>query len=167
MSALRSAGDCCSGRLEKSAENAFARADHYDEDGAFPSADVDALHESGLLTAVLPVKCGGAGLSGFASCEILQSIGSGSLPLGRLFEGHVNALELVLRYGNHRQVELVAGRSEGRQVVRRLEHRRCERAAADPQAWALLARRAEKSWPRAQATSNARWSQRPTKTDVD
>jgi hypothetical protein len=28
--------------------------------------------------------------------------------LGRLFEGHVNALELVVRYGNDRRVELVA-----------------------------------------------------------
>jgi hypothetical protein len=40
--------------------------------------------------------------------EVLRSIGSGSLPLGRLFEGHVNALELVLRYGNQQRVELVA-----------------------------------------------------------
>ena len=40
--------------------------------------------------------------------EVLRSIGSGSLPLGRLFEGHVNALELVLRYGNHHQIELLA-----------------------------------------------------------
>jgi alkylation response protein AidB-like acyl-CoA dehydrogenase len=90
------------------AEKAFARADGYDEDGAYPAADVAALHESGLLTAVLPVKCGGVGLSGLSLNEILRSIGSGSLPLGRLFEGHVNALELVLRYGNQRQVELVA-----------------------------------------------------------
>ena len=40
--------------------------------------------------------------------EVLRSIGSGSLPLGRLFEGHVNALELVLRYGNDPRVKLVA-----------------------------------------------------------
>jgi alkylation response protein AidB-like acyl-CoA dehydrogenase len=40
--------------------------------------------------------------------EVLRSIGWGSLPLGRLFEGHVNALELVLRYGNERRVQLVA-----------------------------------------------------------
>ena len=40
--------------------------------------------------------------------EILRSIGSGSLPLGRLLEGHVNALELVLRYGNHQSIEVVA-----------------------------------------------------------
>jgi alkylation response protein AidB-like acyl-CoA dehydrogenase len=90
------------------AEKAFARANAYDEDGAYPAADVAALHESGVLTAVLPVRCGGAGLSGLSLNEVLQSIGSGSLPLGRLFEGHVNALELVLRYGNHQQVDLLA-----------------------------------------------------------
>ena len=90
------------------AEKAFARAGDYDEDDAYPAADVAALHESGLLTAVLPVKCGGAGLTGLSLSEVLRSIGSGSLPLGRLFEGHVNALELVLRYGNHQRVELVA-----------------------------------------------------------
>src|SRR6202034_2847238 len=90
------------------AEKAFARAGEYDEDGAYPAADVAALHDSGLLTAVLPVECGGAGLTGLSLSEVLRSIGSGSLPLGRLFEGHVNALELVLRYGNQQQVELVA-----------------------------------------------------------
>jgi alkylation response protein AidB-like acyl-CoA dehydrogenase len=90
------------------AEQAFARAADYDGDGAYPAADVAALHDSGLLTAVLPVKCGGAGLIGLSLGEVLRSIGSGSLPLGRLFEGHVNALELVLRYGNHQRIELVA-----------------------------------------------------------
>ena len=90
------------------AEKAFARAADYDEDGAYPAADVIALHDSGLLTAVLPVKCGGSGLTGLSLSEILRSIGSGNLPLGRLFEGHVNALELVLRYGNQQRVELVA-----------------------------------------------------------
>jgi alkylation response protein AidB-like acyl-CoA dehydrogenase len=90
------------------AEKAFARASEYDEDGAYPAADVVALHESGLSTAVLPAKLGGAGLTGLSLSEILRSIGSGNLPLGRLFEGHVNALELVLRYGNLDQIELVA-----------------------------------------------------------
>jgi alkylation response protein AidB-like acyl-CoA dehydrogenase len=90
------------------AEQAFARADDYDEDGAYPAADVAALHESGLFTAVLPLKYGGAGLTGLSLSAILRSIGSGSLPLGRLFEGHVNALELVLRYGNHQRIDLVA-----------------------------------------------------------
>ena len=90
------------------AQKAFARAGEYDEDGAFPAEDVAALHESGLLVAVLPVKFGGAGLTGLSLSEVLRSIGSGSLPLGRLFEGHVNALELVVRYGNDPRVKLVA-----------------------------------------------------------
>ena len=89
-------------------EKAFARASAYDEDGAYPAADVTALHESGLLTAILPVNYGGTGLLGLSLSEVLRSIGSGSLPLGRLFEGHVNAVELVVRYGDHQRVELVA-----------------------------------------------------------
>jgi alkylation response protein AidB-like acyl-CoA dehydrogenase len=89
-------------------EKAFAHADHYDEDGAYPSADVVALHESGLLTSVLPMECGGVAPWGLSLSEVLRSIGSGSLPLGRLFEGHVNAIELVLRYGNRGQIELLA-----------------------------------------------------------
>jgi alkylation response protein AidB-like acyl-CoA dehydrogenase len=95
-------------RAREVAEQAFGRADAYDEDGAYPASDVAALHEAGLLTAVLPASYGGAGLSGLPLAEVLRSIGSGSLPLGRLFEGHINALEVVLRYGNHPQIELVA-----------------------------------------------------------
>jgi alkylation response protein AidB-like acyl-CoA dehydrogenase len=95
-------------RAREVGENAFARASDHDEDGAYPAADVAALHETGLLTAVLPVKCGGAGLTGLSLSEVLRTIGSGSLPLGRLFEGHVNALELVLRCGSHQRVELIA-----------------------------------------------------------
>ena len=89
-------------------ERAFSRADAYDEDGAYPAEDVAALHECGLAAAVLPVRSGGVGLSGLGLSEALQSIGSGSLPLGRLFEGHVNALELVLRYGGSDQLDLIA-----------------------------------------------------------
>jgi alkylation response protein AidB-like acyl-CoA dehydrogenase len=95
-------------RAREVAEQAFGCADAYDEDGAYPASEVAALNEAGLLTAVLPVSYGGAGLSGLSLGEILRSIGSGSLPLGRLFEGHVNALELVLRYGNQQRIELVA-----------------------------------------------------------
>ena len=44
-------------QLQRSArevgEKAFARADDYDQDGAYPAADVAALHECGLLTAEL------------------------------------------------------------------------------------------------------------------
>jgi alkylation response protein AidB-like acyl-CoA dehydrogenase len=90
------------------ADRAFVGASAYDEDGAYPAAEVAALHEAGLLAASLPCGFGGAGLGGFALCEVLRQIGSGSLPLGRLFEGHVNAIGLVLRYGRREQILLVA-----------------------------------------------------------
>ena len=95
-------------RAREVGEKAFARAGAYDEDGAYPAADVTALNKSGLLAAVLPLNYGGTGLLGLPLSEVLRSIGSGSLPLGRLFEGHVNAVELVVRYGDHQRVELVA-----------------------------------------------------------
>ena len=124
-------------------EKAFARASAYDEDGAYPAADVTALHESGLLTAILPVNYGGTGLLGLSLSEVLRSIGSGSLPLGRLFEGHVNAVELVVRYGDHQRVELVAEEARAGKLFGVWNTDDFERAAADPQAWALLARRAK------------------------
>jgi alkylation response protein AidB-like acyl-CoA dehydrogenase len=137
------------------AEQAFARADDYDEDGAYPAADVAALHESGLLTAVLPLKYRGAGLTGLSLSEILRSIGSGSLPLGRLFEGHVNALELVLRYGNHQRIDLVAAETRAGKLfgVWNTDDANGLRRSTDMGA---PGSKAEKSWPRAQVTSNGR-----------
>jgi alkylation response protein AidB-like acyl-CoA dehydrogenase len=88
---------------------AFRNAGRYDVDGAFPLDDVAALQASGLLSAVLPHELGGAPLGGLPLVDVLRQIGSGSLPLGRLFEGHVNALGLVLRYGRREQVSLIAG----------------------------------------------------------
>jgi alkylation response protein AidB-like acyl-CoA dehydrogenase len=89
-------------------EQAFARAGDYDEDGAYPAEDIAALDRCGLAAAVLPVENGGVGLAGVALCDALRSIGAGSLPLGRLFEGHVNALDLVQRYGDRKQLDGVA-----------------------------------------------------------
>src|SRR5271166_6348798 len=89
------------------ADRAFENAGRYDADGASPLADIAALQESGLLSAVLPREFGGDGLAGPELCNPLRAIGSGSLPLGRLFEGHVNALGLVIRYGRSEQLALV------------------------------------------------------------
>ena len=38
---------------------------------------------------------------------ILTELGKGSLPLGRLYEGHVNAVGLVMRYGNAANLKLL------------------------------------------------------------
>jgi alkylation response protein AidB-like acyl-CoA dehydrogenase len=81
------------------AEGAFDHAAGLDVDQAFPNDDVKALATCGLLAAPLTLALGGASLRGCALCSVLQTIGWGSLALGRLFEGHVNAIVLVLRYG--------------------------------------------------------------------
>lgn len=90
------------------ANRAFASAGDYDVDGAYPAAEVAALHEKGLLTATLPLELGGADIGALALCDVLRQIGSGSLSLGRLFEGHVNAMGLVLDCGRREQIRLVA-----------------------------------------------------------
>jgi alkylation response protein AidB-like acyl-CoA dehydrogenase len=72
---------------------------------AFPADSVALLHEAGGLHAPLPRPLGGLGLGtepdGAAACSLLLAvIGEGSLPLGRVFEAHVNAVRLIWRYGN-------------------------------------------------------------------
>jgi alkylation response protein AidB-like acyl-CoA dehydrogenase len=83
---------------------AAERASALDREGAFPTEDIAALRDAGLLVAPLPLVLGGSGLGepGMAGVllDVLIQIGRGSLPLGRLYEGHVNALLLVLRYAD-------------------------------------------------------------------
>ncbi|RUP12429.1 MAG: acyl-CoA dehydrogenase [Methylobacterium sp.] len=82
---------------------AAARADAQDHDGGFPQDDVADLARLGLLAAPVPVEQGGAGLGtepgAGALAEVLRLVGYGSLALGRLYEGHVNAIQLIGRYG--------------------------------------------------------------------
>ncbi|WP_345819553.1 acyl-CoA dehydrogenase family protein [Methylobacterium fujisawaense] len=82
---------------------AAARADAQDHDGGFPQDDVADLARLGLLAAPVPVEQAGAGLGtepgAGALAEVLRLVGYGSLALGRLYEGHVNAIQLIARYG--------------------------------------------------------------------
>ncbi|KMO40743.1 acyl-CoA dehydrogenase [Methylobacterium variabile] len=82
---------------------AAARADAQDRDDGFPAEDVVDLAQAGLLAAPVPAVEGGAGLGeepgAAALAEVLRLVGFGSLALGRLYEGHVNALQLVAHYG--------------------------------------------------------------------
>jgi alkylation response protein AidB-like acyl-CoA dehydrogenase len=82
--------------------------DALDCDGAFPIVEVVALHRARLLTASLPMQLGGVQPSATELAGLLRRIGSGCLPLGRLYEGHVNALALIVRYGTAAQAERVA-----------------------------------------------------------
>jgi len=81
-----------------------AHAPALDESPAFPQADFDALTAAGLLRATLPARLGGAGYGeGAEGADLLRrllvDLGEASLPVARLYEAHVNALQLVFRYG--------------------------------------------------------------------
>ena len=82
--------------------HAASRADALDREGGFPAKDVVHCHEAGLLSAPLPLHIGGNGLDDPGMepvlLDVLAEIGRGSLALGRIYEGHVNALSLILRY---------------------------------------------------------------------
>ena len=82
------------------AENASA----IDRDGAFPEGELRLLYEHGLLAAPLSPKLGGVGIGSLpgttpALLTLLRHVGRGNLAVGRLYEGHVNALLLMQKFG--------------------------------------------------------------------
>jgi len=90
------------------APHLFARAAETDQVGGFPTQEFAWLREAGLLVAALPTTLGGVGLgepaAALALLQVLYHMGRGNLAVGRLFEGHVNALLLVQRFGTAAQV---------------------------------------------------------------
>lgn len=68
-----------------------------------PAAALARLADAGMLTAPLPVGRGGQGWGTSATgaepmLAVLIALGSASLPLARIYEGHVNAIKLALRH---------------------------------------------------------------------
>ena len=84
---------------EKIAPRLAAQAAQTDMVDGFPTQEFGWLRAAGLLTATLPTALGGAGLHSPAATEallqLLRHIGRGNLAVGRLFEGHLNALLLT------------------------------------------------------------------------
>jgi len=93
-----------------------ATASETDQDGAFPGDDFVDLFRSGLLCAPLADRWGGVSLglnqgsatrrgTTHALLRVLEEVGRGNLAVGRLYEGHVNALLLIQQFGRDEQVE--------------------------------------------------------------
>ncbi|MBH8560132.1 acyl-CoA dehydrogenase family protein [Hymenobacter negativus] len=86
----------------------FAQAAATDVEGGFPTREFNWLHTAGLLTAALPAALGGAGLhtpaATLALLRVLQHVGRGNLAVGRVYEGHVNALLLIQQLATADQV---------------------------------------------------------------
>ncbi len=145
------------GAAREIARSAFARADDYDHDNAFPTADVENLRRSGLLSAVLPRRYGGAEMDWLELCEVLRRIGSGSLPLGRLYEGHVNALGLAVALRRAGADCEIGERSARRAAVRRLEYRRRCRIETRARPERVQAGRAQNTCVRRGGNPQGRW----------
>ena len=91
----------------------FAEAAHVDNPSGFPAQSIELLRTSGLLAAPLRPEHGGADLGSPARLlellRVLAHLGRGSLPVGRLYEGHVNALALINAYGTKEAICRWAG----------------------------------------------------------
>ncbi len=76
-----------------------------DHDGGFPAASIAALHARGLLGGVFAEAGDGLGApeATTALLHVLAHLGRGSLPVGRLYEGHLNALMLIGAHGTAAQ----------------------------------------------------------------
>ena len=107
---------CLPSSLERAAQLvaavAIRHAPQHDQEGSFPEAEIESLHHQGLLLAPFPEAYGGCALGVTASStaamrQVLRTIGASSLPLGRLYEGHVNAVRLVVEYGHSGTLELL------------------------------------------------------------
>jgi alkylation response protein AidB-like acyl-CoA dehydrogenase/protein-L-isoaspartate O-methyltransferase len=82
-------------------------------DTAAPQREIAQCGELGLLTAPLSRKEGGLGLGIDAGTQetlmrVLAALGGADLALGRIYEGHVNGLLLVQKYGSAEQVSRLA-----------------------------------------------------------
>lgn len=86
-----------------------ADAAETDLEGAFPTRSFELLKRARLLSAPVPTDAGGESLGEPAHSgellDVLACIGHASLVIGRLYEGHVNALALIARYGSATQRE--------------------------------------------------------------
>jgi alkylation response protein AidB-like acyl-CoA dehydrogenase len=92
---------------------AASQRDHHEAD---LSAEISWLHEAGALEAAMPVTLRGE--RGWvddpvAVAHVMATIGRASLPLGRLYEGHVNAAQLVGLYGTTRLKDACVSKVRG------------------------------------------------------
>jgi len=82
---------------------------YVDDAEEFPRAGFELLYALGLMSFNVPVDFGGRGIGNGHDNELLlqtlMRIGAYDLSLGRIYEGHLNALLLIERFGNPEQKE--------------------------------------------------------------
>lgn len=81
----------------------------YDAEGGYPADSVDLLVRSGMHRTFAPPASGGEAFRSSADenramFHCLRMVGRADLSLGRIFEGHVNAMKLFAWYSSGRQM---------------------------------------------------------------
>jgi alkylation response protein AidB-like acyl-CoA dehydrogenase len=108
--------------VRKIADFAAKNAAKLDKQAIFPVEEFQQIAAAGLLTAPLSRALGGLGL-GFETGHteelllLLKEIGRGNLVIGRIYEGHVNALQLIQTFGTSEQKEKYAQDARNRQKI--------------------------------------------------
>lgn len=95
------------------AAGSFADAEKSDAVDKFPFDTIEKLRSQKLFSAILPKRFGGAGIgleSGTqtAMLRLHKYLGYGNLVVGRVFEGHYNALHLIKHFGTEKQLQKYA-----------------------------------------------------------
>jgi alkylation response protein AidB-like acyl-CoA dehydrogenase len=94
------------------ADLAYQAAMHADDTRQIDEEVWQAFRQSGLAMAAFGEAYGGAGLAEAEHqsqlCTLLRILGAADLSIARIFEGHVNAVSLVGRYGTKTQLEQLA-----------------------------------------------------------
>lgn len=81
-----------------------------DSTDSFPADTFAELAAAGITRAVFPARYGGDGFgiengTTVRLLNLLKTLGYGNLVVGRVFEGHFNAAQLICRYGTAGQIE--------------------------------------------------------------
>ena len=97
-------------RLRQRADELAAAAVEDDTSEEFPRRAIQILSDTQCLRAVLPAERGGVGLGWLPPStpllvNLLRAIGGVHLSAARLFEGHVNAFQLLWLFGTSSQRE--------------------------------------------------------------
>lgn len=88
--------------LDAVAARIWRRAASVDEAAGFPAEDIADLATSGVIAICADLLDDGA-------LPVLLALGAASLTVGRLFEGHLNAVKLAGRYGDAAIAKIVCG----------------------------------------------------------
>jgi alkylation response protein AidB-like acyl-CoA dehydrogenase len=105
--------EACFASAAKIADYCAENAASIDHNGAFPVEEFERIAQAGLLSAPLMPAVGGLGLGIDASVThemllLLKKMGWGNLAVGRIYEGHLNALQLIQTFATPEQIERYA-----------------------------------------------------------